>query len=645
MISVAMHKMIAYTLFVFLLSDGNNMNTPLPVDWSNLLHSGSRIFIGSAAAVPNALIQDLIDNSRELHDVEVVHILTMSDHEWVKKEYCDLFKINTLFMGPEVRKAVAAGYADYSPAYLSEIPALFRDEILSLDVALIMVSPPDEYGYCSLGVSVDVVSSAVKYAQKVVAQVNPAMPRTNGHSFVHVDDIDAWMEQEQKLPALIPHDKNDPVIEKIGHYCSLLIEDGSTLQIGIGKIPVAVTRFLHDHHDLGIHTEMLSDEIMHLINSGVVTNRKKTFHRGKTIASLCIGSSELYDFVGGNPHVEFFPSEHVNSPLNIARNDKMVSINSAIEVDLTGQVVADSIGYNFYSGIGGQVDFIRGAAMSKGGKPIIALPSTAKNGTISRIVPYITEGGGVVTSRGDVHYVVTEYGIASLRGKSMRERALEMISIAHPDFREQLLEEVRKHYWVPNYQTQKPTTVNELGLVEWKTLKFDGLVYYMRPLHPADERILQEFFYSHTKETLIMRYSHHPKQMSRERAATLVAVDQSKDLALCIVKKKGPREEIEAVGRYYYIESANSAEAAFVVRESEQGKGIANTLLKEMIKVARKRKLSSLYAYVRAENKPMRRVFEKHHFVRKPGDSPQEVVLELKLEYEKEQQTDHAIAS
>jgi len=607
------------------------MTTPEPVDWSKLINSGSRIFIGSTASVPNALIQNLIDNSQDLHDIEVVHILTMSDHEWVKKEYSDLFKINTLFMGPEVRQAVAAGYADYSPAYLSEIPALFRDEILSLDAALIMVSPPDEYGYCSLGVSVDVVSSAVKYAKKVIAQVNPSMPRTNGHSFVHISDIDAWLEQKQDLPEIKPHCKEDPVIDKIGHYVSMLVEDESTLQIGIGKIPVAVTRYLKNHKDLGIHTEMISDEIMHLINAGVINNRKKTFHRGKTIASLGIGSQNLYEFVDRNPHVEFFPSEHVNSPLNIARNEKMVSINSAIEVDLTGQVVADSIGYNFYSGIGGQVDFIRGAAMSKGGKPIIALPSTAKNGTISRIVPYITEGGGVVTSRGDVHYIVTEYGIASLRGKSMRERALEMISIAHPDFREQLLQEVRKHYWVPDYQTQKPTTVNELGTVEWKNLKIDSQTYYMRPLHPADERLLQEFFYSHSKETLIMRYSHHPKQMSREKAATLVAVDQNKDLALCVVKQKGPKEEIEGVGRYYFIESANSAEAAFVVRESEQGKGIANILLKELINVAKIRNLSSLYAYVRAENKAMRRVFEKNNFVRKPGDSPQEVVLELDL--------------
>ncbi len=607
------------------------MTNSKPVNWHQLIKSGSRIFIGSTVAVPNGLIQNLIDNSQGLNDIEVIHMLTMSDHEWVKKKHTDLFKINTFFMGPEVRKAVAEGYADYTPAYLSEIPTLFKDKILFLDAALIMVSPPDEYGYCSLGVSVDIVSSAVRYADKVVAQINPLMPRTNGHSFIHVDEIDAWITEEQVLPEFVLQNENDPVSEKIGHYVSMLVEDGSTLQLGIGKIPVAVTRYLNNHKDLGIHSEMLSDELMHLINSGVITNRKKTFHRGKSIVSFCIGSQQLYDFVDGNPHVEFFPSEHVNSPLKIARNDKMVSINSAIEVDLTGQVVADSIGYNFYSGIGGQVDFIRGAAMSKGGKPIIALPSTAKNGTLSRIVPYITEGGGVVTSRGDVHYVVTEYGIASLRGKSMRERALEMISIAHPAFRDNLLKEVRKHFWVPDYQKQKPTPVTEFGPIEWKAIKVASTVYYLRPLHPADERILQEFFYSHTKETLLMRYSHNPKQMSRQKASSLTAVDQNKDLALCVVKQNGPREEIEAIGRYYFIEQENCAEVAFVVREIEQGKGLANTLLKEMIKIALKRDLSSMYAYVRAENKAMRKVFEKNYFVCKPGESPQEVMLELDL--------------
>jgi RimJ/RimL family protein N-acetyltransferase len=374
---------------------------------------------------------------------------------------------------------------------------------------------------------------------------------------------------------------------------------------------------------------MFSDGIIELMASGVINNRKKTFHRDKSITTFCIGSRRLYDFVDRNPHIQFYPSEHVNSPATIARNDNMISINSAIEVDLTGQVVADSLGYQFYSGIGGQVDFIRGASLSKGGKPIIALPSTAKNGSISKIVPYVTEGGGVVTSRGDVHYVVTEYGIATLRGKSIRERALELIQVAHPDFRDELLERVREHYWVPSYQKQKPTSVPEMGNLEVRKIELGGDTYYLRPLRPSDERLLQEFFYSHNQETLRMRYSHHPKQMSREKACALVAVDQAKDLALCIIKRRGPKEEIEAVGRYYFVKEKNAAEVAFVVREIHQGKGMAKTLLNEMLAVAQKRNLKTMCAYVRSDNKPMLHVFERHQFKRTQDDSPDDVIFEL----------------
>ena len=628
---VAVPGTVRHLLPTHFLENRIRMSKQPAINWKKLLKSGDRIFIGSNAAVPNALITDLIANSRELHDIEAVHILTMGENAWAKKEYSNLFKINALFLGPATREAVNEGYADYTPCFLSEIPGLFIDQILPLDAALVMVSPPDKFGYCSFGVSVDIVSAACRSARKVIAQINPRMPVTSGHSFIHINEIDAWMESEEPLFELQPPEM-DQITEKIGQYVSMLIEDGSTLQLGIGKIPDAVLHYLSGHKNLGIHTEMISDGIIDLIQKGVVNNRRKTFHRGKTITTFCMGSQRLYDFVDRNPHVEFFPSEHVNSPANIARNDNMVSINSAIEVDLTGQVVSDSLGYRFYSGIGGQVDFIRGASMSKGGRPIIALPSTAKNGAKSKIVPFITEGGGVVTSRGDVHYVVTEYGIATLRGKSIRERALELIQVAHPDFREQLLREVREHYWVPGYQKQKPTHVPEMGKVEVKKIKLAGEKYLLRPLHPSDERRLQEFFYSHNKETLLMRYSHHPKQMSREKAATLVAVDQARDLALCIVKRKGPKEEIEAVGRYYFIEQTNTAEVAFVVREIHQGKGMAKTLLNEMLAIAKQRGIDKMQAYVRAENKPMLRVFERHQFERKPSESPSEAYLELDVE-------------
>lgn len=601
------------------------------IDWRDYLKSGNRIFIGSHAAVPNALIDDLIANSSTLHDIEAVHVFTLSDNIWAAPQHHDLFKVNAFFIGGNnVREAVAEGRADYTPCFISEVPKLFSENILPLDAALIMVSPPDEYGYCSLGVSVDVVSSAIKAAKYVIAQINPKMPRTNGHSFVHLNQIHAFINAEQALPEF-PVTKMDQATEQIGQYVSMLIENGATLQVGIGKIPEAVLKYLANHKDLGIHSEMLTDGIIDLMLAGVINNRRKTYHKGKSVTTFCMGSQRLYDFVDGNPHIEFYPSEHVNSPVKIARNDNMVSINSAIEVDLTGQVVSDSIGYEFYSGIGGQVDFIRGAALSKGGKPIIALPSTTKDGKISRIVSHVTEGGGVVTSRGHVSYVVTEYGIASLQGKSIRERALELIRIAHPKFRDELLANVRKHYWVPEYQESTPSSVPELGAVEMKKFTFANVNYILRALAPADERKLQEFFYSHNKETLMMRYNHHATQMTREKSCNLVSVNQHQDLALCFTEQKHKGEIIQAVGRYYFIESINAAEVAFVIKESLRGRGMATTLLAEMIKIAKMRGLDKLTACVRRDNASMLKVFEKSGFIKQYSDDMDEVDLDLPL--------------
>lgn len=604
---------------------------PAKLNWQQLLKSGDRIFIGSHAGTPAALIDDLIANAKQLHDIEIVQVYTLADNKWVEPQHQQLFKVNALFIGGDkVRQAVAEGRADYTPCFMSDIPSLFSDGVLPLDAALIMVSPADQHGYHSLGVSVDVVSAAAKSAKKVIAQVNTAMPVTYGQAFIHRDQIDSFFYADQPLPEM-PAPELDAITERIGQYVSLLIEDGATIQIGIGKICDAVLRYLGNHKDLGVHSELITDGVMDLIKKGVVNNRKKTFHPGKTVTSFCVGSRALYDFVHANPHLGFYPSEYVNSPTNIARNDNMVAINSAIEVDLTGQIVSDSIGHLFYSGIGGQVDFSRGASMSSGGKPIIALPSTAQNGTISRIVPFISEGAGVVTSRGHVHYVVTEFGVASLRGKSIRERSLELIRVAHPKFRQQLLEEVRKHYWVPHYQLHTPMEVPELGDVGFKELLIDGEEFDLRPLNPSDERRLQEFFYSHTKETLQLRYSAVPTQMSREKSCTLVGVDQSRDLALCIVKQKGSAVQIQAVGRYYLLNDNQSCEVAFVTREKHQGKGMAKRLLQEMITIAELRGLTSMSAYVRSENKAMLAVFQKAGFSRLPGDEPTEVNLQLRL--------------
>lgn len=603
-----------------------------PASWQQLLKSGDRIFIGTHAGVPHALLHDLTDHCEHFHDIEIVQIYALGDNHWVNPEYSQNFKVNSLFIGGEkVRQAVAEGRADYTPAFMSDIPFLFSEEILPLDAALIMVSPADQYGYHSLGVSVDIVSSALKSAKKVIAQVNPKMPVTFGQAFVHKGQIDAFFEAEQDLPEITAPEL-DAVTERIGQYVSLLVEDGATIQIGFGKICDAVLRYLVNHKDLGVHSELITDGIMELMLSGVINNRRKTYHQHKAVTSFCIGSKKLYDFVNNNPHIGFYPSEYVNSPANIARNEKMVSINSAIEVDLTGQVVSDSIGHHFYSGIGGHVDFSRGASMSIGGKPVIALPSTAKNGTVSRIVPFITEGAGVATSRAHVYYVVTEFGVASLRGKSIRERALELIRVAHPKFRQQLLEEVREHYYVPHYQVLHSVEVPELGPVGFREIVINGEFFDLRPLNPSDERRLQEFFYSHTKETLQMRYNTVPTTMSREKSCTLVSVDQSRDLALCIVRQKGSMAQIQAVGRYYLLNDEKSCEVAFVTRETQHGKGMATRLLEEMKRIARERGLERMMAYVRAENGKMLAVFERAGFVRKPSEEPGEVYLQLNLD-------------
>lgn len=599
--------------------------------WQDVIKSGQRIFIGSHAAVPHAMLRDLLANSRYLHDVEIVQVAAFGDNQWVEPQYLQNFKVNTLFIGGEqVRQAVAEGRADYTPAFMSDIPSLFTDEILPLDAALIMVSPADEHGYHSLGVSVDIVSSALRSAKTVIAQVNPQMPVTFGQAFIHKGQIDALYYASEPLLELSPP-KLDPITERVGQYVALLVEDGATIQIGFGKVCEATLRYLGNHKDLGVHSELITDGIMDLMLKGVINNRKKTYHQHKAVTSFAIGTQRLYDFVNHNPHIGFYPSEYVNSPANIARNDAMISINSAIEVDLTGQVVSDSIGYQFYSGVGGQVDFSRGASMSKGGKPVIALPSTAKNGTVSRIVPHISQGGGVVTSRAHVYYVVTEFGVASLRGKSIRERALELIRVAHPKFRESLLAEVRKHYYVPNYQQQTPVEIPELGEVGFQRLEIQGEAFDLRPLNPSDERRLQEFFYSHTKETLQMRYNSVPTQMSREKSCTLVSVDQSRDIALCIVRQRGSMSQIQAVGRYYLSPDGSNCEVAFVTRETNQGKGMAKILLATMQRIAKSRGVQRMLAYVRAENHKMLAVFEKAGFRRLPSEEPGEVYLALQL--------------
>jgi acetyl-CoA hydrolase len=401
------------------------------------VRSGNRIYLAGGAGVPCRLIEGLTNRAAELRDVEIVHILTFAGAPYAAPEYQGSFRVNALFIGANVRSAVQQGTADFTPVFLSEIPGLFRDGALPIDVALVSLSPPDEHGFCSFGVDVGTTKPAAESARIIVAEINHHMPRTLGDSFIHVSRLTHIVEVDYPLPEA-PQGGTSPEHLHVGEYIAGLIPDGATLQMGIGSIPDAVLHNLDGHKDLGVHTELFSDGVIDLVEAGVITCGRKTFHPGKIVAGFLFGSQRLYDFVHNNPLIELHPTDYVNDPFNIAQNERMVAINSAMQVDLTGQVCADSIGPRLYSGAGGQVDFIRGAARSKGGLPIVACLSTTKSDTISRIVPMLYEGSGVVTTRSDVHFVVTEYGVASLYGKTIRQRARALIDIAHPSFRDDL---------------------------------------------------------------------------------------------------------------------------------------------------------------------------------------------------------------
>jgi len=427
-------------------------NKVVPADEAvKQLKSGDNIIIQPGCAAPMELIRAMVDRKDELENVSVYHILIVGDLPYTEPGMEKHFQHKAFFIGGNTREAVNEGRAEFIPIFLSEVPFLFKRGIIKTNVALIHLSPPDEHGFCSYGVDVGTIKSAAEKADIIIAQVNNEMPRTLGDSFIHINKIDYIVEHTEpikELPQIDPNASKEllEVYDKIGINIAELIEDGSTLQMGIGAIPDAVMKYLGNKKDLGIHTEMFSDGIIDLVEQGIINGEQKTLHPGKIIAGFVLGTKRVYDFIDNNPIIEFHPQEYVNDPFVIAKNKKMIAINSAIEVDLTGQVCSDTIGTRLYSGIGGQVDFIRGATHSEGGKGIIALPSVTKDGKISRIVPKLRSGAGVVTSRGDVHFVATEYGVVQLFGKSIQERARELIKIAHPDFRNDLLSYAKQTY-------------------------------------------------------------------------------------------------------------------------------------------------------------------------------------------------------
>jgi len=589
---------------------------------------GSKVFLGTACAEPQYLVQGLIDRADRLHDVQILHFVALGNKPYTDKRFDRRFRHNAFFVGPNTRDAINEARADYTPVFISEIPSLFRLGIIPIDVALIQTSPPDPHGFLSLGISVDIVKSAMDSAKVVIAQVNPQMPRTLGDTFIPINKVHFIVEHEDPLVEF-QYPEPDEVGKRIAHNVSKLIKDGDTIHVGFGHISYGVLKFLEHKKNLGVHTEVISDALIHLIEAGIVNGEYKTLHPGKVVCSFCIGTREIYEYVHDNPRFAFYPAEYVYNPMVIARNERMVSVGSALEVDLSGQVCSESLGHHFYSGIGGRLDFIRGAAMSRGGKAIISLPSTTKDGSESRIRPHLQAGAGVVATRGDVQYVVTEYGIAYLRGKSIRERAMSLINIAHPRFRKELLEEAKRRAYVYPDQIFIHTENHTYPETEEsKEPLSDEMVVTIRPIKPTDEPLLQDFFYSHSDETIYRRYFRAVRAMPHTTAQTLVNVDYRDRMAFVATLGEIGLERIIGVARYAAEKNhPGMVEIAYTIHEDYRGRGLGTILQKRLEDYALRMGFKGVSGYLFQDNIPMLKTFAKRGSYR--GDTMEDGVMRV----------------
>jgi acyl-CoA hydrolase/GNAT superfamily N-acetyltransferase len=582
------------------------------------IHAGDKIFIGTGCGEPQYLVQALVNfisaNPKAFFGIELIHVWTVGAAPYMNDNFRDNFRIDSFFISEGTRNAINRGTADYTPISLSAVPGLFRREIIPIDVALIQVSPPDKHGYMSLGISVDIVKAATQKASMIVAQINTNMPRTQGDGFINIKDINFIVPHDEPLLEYTVEDSGD-IIDAIGRYVARIIEDESTLQVGYGIIPNAAVSYLSEKKHLGVHTELLSDGIIDLMQKGVIDNSKKSIDLGKTVASYCMGKKETYEFLDENPTVLFKTIDYVNNPLIIAKNKLMTAINSAMEIDLTGQATAESLAGKFYFGIGGQADFMRGAALAQGGKSILALPSTAINDTISRIVPSLREGTGVTFTRGDVHYVVTEYGIAYLHGKNIRERAMDLIAIAHPKFRSWLIEEARKLLLIYKDQAFVPGVngVYPVALETFRTTR-SGLHLLLRPVKIGDEPLMKDFFYALSNDSMYRRFLSVRMDMPHERLQEFGIVDYADRMMILAIVEGDSKETIAAIGQYEINEKMHTAEVALVVKDEYQNMGVGHDLLSYLTRLARRRGLLGFTAEVLVENKPMLNLFKNMGF-------------------------------
>ncbi len=582
------------------------------------IHPGDRIFISTACGEPQYLVGELIkfvqSHPKAICDSEVLHVWTLGIAPYADEKFKKNFRLNSFFVGDNSRAAVNKGAADYEPIFMSQIPSLFRRGLAPINCALIQTSLPDEHGYLSLGVSVDIVKAGVEIADMVVAQVNPNMPRIHGNTFVHIDDIDCLVAHEEPLLEFNTTPPDD-IANKIGRYVAGIVEDGDTIQVGYGRIPNAVIANLSDKKHLGVHTELLGEGLVELIKSGVVDNSQKSIDRHKTVATFCMGNKDTYDYLHDNPSISFRPVDYTNDPLVIASHRNMTAINSALQIDLTGQSSSESIGTQFFSGIGGHADFMRGAMLAPGGKTILIVPSTARDGEVSRIVPLLDTGTGVTLTRGDIHYVVSEYGIAYLHGKSIRERAMALIAIAHPKFRSHLIREAKKHNLIYSDQAFIPGSKGEYPEnLETKRTTRSGVQVLLRPVKISDEPHLKDFFYSLSDKSIYRRFISARRDMPHERLQDFVIIDYTTEMVILAIIQNEEQELVVGIGQYGIDERVHSAEAAFVVRDNYQNKGIGKTLLRYITFLAKKRGLLGFTAEVVLGNELMLHLFESMGF-------------------------------